>query len=50
MRERAELYLGNEPVDAIITKRNEAISRVDKLNREIDELELKAKSVRAGQD
>jgi len=49
MRERAELYLIGAPVDDIITKRNETVSRVEKLNKEVDELERKAKRVGVGQ-
>jgi hypothetical protein len=32
MRERAELYLSDAPVDTIITKRNELAGRMEKLN------------------
>jgi hypothetical protein len=34
MRERAELYLSDAPVDSIITKRNELAGRMEKLNVE----------------
>jgi len=48
MRERAEIYLSDAPVGAVITKRNEAISRVEKVNEEVDELKQKAKRVNEG--
>ena len=49
MRERAELYLSDNPLDTIITKRNELAGRMENLNKEIDELEQRANRVRAGQ-
>src|SRR5215510_3599660 len=49
MRERAELLLNDEPDDAITIKRNEAIVRVERLKKEVEELEQKAERIRAGQ-
>ncbi len=49
MRRRAELLLTEEPADVIITRRNEAAGLVEKLTKEVDELEQRAKGVRAGQ-
>jgi len=49
MRERAELLLSDEPVDAITIKRNEAVVRMERLKKEAEELEQKAERIRAGQ-
>jgi hypothetical protein len=49
LRERTELLLNNEPVNTITAKRNEATSRVQRLNQEAAELEQQAERVRAGQ-
>jgi predicted esterase len=49
LRERAELLLGDEPVNTLTTKRNEAVNRAEKLNREAEELEQKAARVRPAQ-
>jgi hypothetical protein len=49
MRERAELLLSDEPADAITIKRNEAVVRVDRLQKEAEELERKAERIRTGQ-
>src|SRR5262249_889741 len=38
LRERADLLLGNEPANIIITKRNEVAGRVERLNKEVGEL------------
>lgn len=50
MRERAELLLSDEPADAITIKRNEAVVRVDRLQKEAEELEQKAERIRTGQN
>lgn len=48
MRERAGLLLSDEPADSITTKRNEAVNRAERLNKEADELEQQAERVRTG--
>jgi predicted esterase len=49
MRERAELLLNDESDEAITIKRNEAIVRMERLKKEVEELEQKAERIRAGQ-
>ena len=49
MRRRAELVLTVEPAEVIITRRNEAAGLVEKMSKEVDELEKRAIRVRAGQ-
>ena len=42
MRERAEVLLSNDSSDTITLRMNEATAKVDKLNKEADELEQQA--------
>jgi predicted esterase len=50
MRERAEILLGNEPSETIMSKMNEATAKVDKLNKEADELEQRAAQIMTGKN
>jgi hypothetical protein len=49
MGERAELLLSDEPADAVITKRNEMVVKVERLKKEAEELEQKAGRIGSGQ-
>jgi predicted esterase len=50
IRERAETLLSNEPSETIMSKMNEATAKVDKLNKEADELEQRAAQIMTGRN
>jgi hypothetical protein len=50
IRERAEVLLSNEPSETIMSKINEATAKVDKLNKEADELEERAAQIMTGRN
>jgi predicted esterase len=50
MRERAEVLLGNEPTDTVMLRMNEAVTKIDKLNKEADELDQRAAQIMTGKN